>query len=219
VGEKLGVPSVRVAISLESLLEECLPSLLPVLDAHRVALGLRADGAAARLRAEPIVTQFPPALLPSAPGAQLFRFRAEDALPAGPLPLPLPASWHEEELPLVYLTLGTITGSVSELRAAYRLVLAAVATLPARAPRTTGDALDPSLLGAIPARVHVERFVPQAKLLPHVRAVVCHGGSGTVLGALAAGVPLVVLPLFADQPANAGEVARSGAGVNVPFAG
>ena len=43
----------------------------------------------------------------------------------------------------------------------------------------------------------------------------CHGGSGTTLGALAAGVPLVVTPLFADQPQNGRRIAAVGAGINV----
>ena len=45
--------------------------------------------------------------------------------------------------------------------------------------------------------------------------MVCHGGSGTTIGALAAGVPLVVMPLFADQPMNARRVAAIGAGLAV----
>jgi UDP:flavonoid glycosyltransferase YjiC (YdhE family) len=44
---------------------------------------------------------------------------------------------------------------------------------------------------------------------------VVHGGSGSTLGALAAGVPLVVIPLFADQPYNARRVAEVRAGVAV----
>jgi UDP:flavonoid glycosyltransferase YjiC (YdhE family) len=43
--------------------------------------------------------------------------------------------------------------------------------------------------------------------------MVCHGGTGTVRGGLAAGVPLAVLPLFADQPYNAARVAELGAGI------
>ena len=46
-------------------------------------------------------------------------------------------------------------------------------------------------------------------------AVVCHGGSGTTLGALAARLPLVVVPLFADQPENARRVDAVGAGIAV----
>jgi UDP:flavonoid glycosyltransferase YjiC (YdhE family) len=63
--------------------------------------------------------------------------------------------------------------------------------------------------------VHVEPWVDQADVLAHADLVVCHGGSGTVFGALAAGVPLVVVPVFADQFVNGERVAASGAGVVV----
>ena len=47
----------------------------------------------------------------------------------------------------------------------------------------------------------------------HAAVTVCHGVSGTTLDALAAGVPLVVVPLFADKPQNAARVAIVGAGI------
>jgi UDP:flavonoid glycosyltransferase YjiC (YdhE family) len=52
-------------------------------------------------------------------------------------------------------------------------------------------------------------------VLGHAAAAVVHGGSGSTLGAIAAGVPLVVVPLFADQPQNARRVAEVGAGLAV----
>ena len=55
----------------------------------------------------------------------------------------------------------------------------------------------------------------QADVMADAILVVCHGGAGTTLGALAAGVPLVVFPLFADQAANAACVDHAGAGVAV----
>ena len=61
--------------------------------------------------------------------------------------------------------------------------------------------------------VHVERWVPQCDVFAQARLVVCHGGSGTTFGALAAGLPLVVCPLFADQSANGRLVELAGAGV------
>ena len=64
-----------------------------------------------------------------------------------------------------------------------------------------------------PRNVHAERWVPQAAVMPHAAAMACHGGFGTVRAGLAAGVPLAVLPLFADQPDNARRVAELGAGV------
>jgi UDP:flavonoid glycosyltransferase YjiC (YdhE family) len=64
--------------------------------------------------------------------------------------------------------------------------------------------------------VQVERWVPQDEVLARARAVVCHGGYGTLLGALAHGLPLVVLPLFAgDQWHNARRVAEAGAGISL----
>src|SRR4029079_3980757 len=59
------------------------------------------------------------------------------------------------------------------------------------------------------------RWVPQADVMPHTAAMICHGGSGTVRAGLAAGVPLAPLPLFADQPFNARRVAELGAGVTL----
>jgi UDP:flavonoid glycosyltransferase YjiC (YdhE family) len=57
--------------------------------------------------------------------------------------------------------------------------------------------------------------VAPAAVLPHADAVVSHGGFGTTLGAVAAGLPLVVVPLFGDQPANAARIEVAGAGVVV----
>lgn len=61
--------------------------------------------------------------------------------------------------------------------------------------------------------MRVERHVPLADVLPRCAAVVTHGGSGTVVAALAAGVPCVVLPMGADQPWNADRVAALGTGL------
>jgi UDP:flavonoid glycosyltransferase YjiC (YdhE family) len=76
--------------------------------------------------------------------------------------------------------------------------------------------MEPGTLGTVPANVHVEEWVPQRDVLARASAVVCHGGSGTVRGALAAGLPLVVTPLGADQPHNARRVAAVGAGIALP---
>ena len=58
-------------------------------------------------------------------------------------------------------------------------------------------------------------WVEQADILREASLVVCHGGSGTTFGALAAGVPVVIIPAFADQFANALGVVRAGAGIQV----
>jgi UDP:flavonoid glycosyltransferase YjiC (YdhE family) len=83
---------------------------------------------------------------------------------------------------------------------------------------TVGRKFDPALLGDVPANVHVEAWIPQHEVVGEAAAVVCHGGSGTVLGALAAGVPLVVVPVFGDQFSNGERVAGAGAGLVVEAA-
>ena len=174
-------------------------------DALRVLAGLPEDGGDA-LRAEPVFTAFPQALDSTSPPTPPFRVRTE--APSGARP-------SAADIPFIYITLGTIAGRLPKSKAAFRTALAAVADLPVTALLTTGPVMPIADLGLIPANVRVETFVPQAEVLPKSNAVLCHGGSGTVLGALAAGVPMVVTPLFADQPANARSVEASGAGIAV----
>ena len=52
--------------------------------------------------------------------------------------------------------------------------------------------------------------------MPHCAAVVCHAGHGTVVRALASGVPLVACPAAGDMAENAARVAWAGAGVSLP---
>jgi MGT family glycosyltransferase len=78
---------------------------------------------------------------------------------------------------------------------------------------TTGPAISPSALRA-PENAVVVEFVPHAAVMPAVSACVTHAGHGTVMAALADGVPLVCLPnAAADQPYIAARVAELGAGV------
>lgn len=91
----------------------------------------------------------------------------------------------------------------------------ALRELPVRVLITAADATDG--VGALRRPgLRVERFVPHAAVLPHVAAVVCHGGMGTVQKAVGHGVPLVVVPFGRDQPEVARRVERAGAGVRLP---
>jgi UDP:flavonoid glycosyltransferase YjiC (YdhE family) len=56
---------------------------------------------------------------------------------------------------------------------------------------------------------------PHAALFPQAAAVVTHAGMGTVTRALAAGVPLVCLPLGRDQPDVAARVVHAGVGLRL----
>ena len=52
-------------------------------------------------------------------------------------------------------------------------------------------------------------------MLKHAAAIVTHAGHGTVIKALAAGVPVVALPLGRDQLDNAARVVHHGAGLRL----
>jgi MGT family glycosyltransferase len=76
---------------------------------------------------------------------------------------------------------------------------------------TVGELNDPAAFGGLPPAVHVEKWLPLSPLLPHCDAVLCHAGTGTTLAALAAGLPLVLVPQGADQFDNARACERAGA--------
>ena len=69
--------------------------------------------------------------------------------------------------------------------------------------------------GRCRANVRVEAWVPMSGLLPTCDVLAFHGGSGTMLAALAAGVPLVTMPVAADQPENADRCVAAGVGVTL----
>ncbi|WP_030297674.1 glycosyltransferase [Streptomyces katrae] len=96
---------------------------------------------------------------------------------------------------------GAVLGAAERLADEVQLVLVAPA----------------ALIGAVPGNVLLMERVPQPELLPHLDAVVCHGGHNTVCEALAYGLPLVVAPIRDDQPIVARQVVGAGAGVRVRF--
>ena len=83
------------------------------------------------------------------------------------------------------------------------MILTALAEVDATVFTTIGRNNDPTELGPLPANVIVERYVPQADVLPFCDVAVGHGGSGSTLGALAHGLPMLLLPHGADQFENA----------------
>jgi hypothetical protein len=210
------VPQARFGIGLHAGEEMGLRHVAAVLDEIRAAEGIALDPGAARMRRVPYLTWFPYSLEdpedPGPTGAVRLRDPAwEDA------PAPLPDWWPGADpgWPVVYVTFGSVAGSFEGSGPIYAGALEAVAGLPVRVLLTTGRGLGPATLGPAAPNVRVEQWVRQAAVLGHAAAVVCHGGAGSTLGALAAGRPLVVVPLFADQPVNARRVEATGAGLSV----
>ena len=98
--------------------------------------------------------------------------------------------------PVVYVTFGTLFNANLNL---FRLALKALSDEPIDVVVTIGRDLDPADLAPFPTNARVEQFIPQADLLPSCSVVVHHGGAGTTFGALAHGVPQVIIPQGADN--------------------
>jgi UDP:flavonoid glycosyltransferase YjiC (YdhE family) len=71
----------------------------------------------------------------------------------------------------------------------------------------------------LPPHVRTTGWVPFPAVLPAADAVVHHGGAGTLLTALSAGVPQLLIPGPGDRTVNAQLVASRGVGVGVPLSG
>ncbi|GAA1162499.1 UDP:flavonoid glycosyltransferase YjiC (YdhE family) [Kitasatospora gansuensis] len=99
--------------------------------------------------------------------------------------------------PRVAVTLGTVVTEVDGVHAITRLIEAA-ASVDAEFLLAVGDA-DLSHLGTLPANVRPLPWVPLAELLRVCDAVIHHGGSGSALTAVQAGIPQLVLPQGADN--------------------
>lgn len=205
--ERLGLPHASVLVIAAGALVR--PDLVAgPLNALRAEHGLAPDPALAMLHRHlvlsPVPATFRDPACPLPATTQLIR----PAMAEADAPTPAWLAALPADRPVVYATLGTVfhleSGDLLE-----RLV-AGLRDLPVSLVVTTGREIDPASLGPQLAHVRIERYVPQSLLLPRCSLMVSQAGSGGVIGALAHGVPMVLLPIGADQPANAARCAALG---------
>jgi MGT family glycosyltransferase len=110
--------------------------------------------------------------------------------------------------PVLYVSLGTVP--LFNQLSTFNVLLDALAPEDLDLVVTIGANNDPASLAGLPANVHIYRWLPLRPLLDRCDAVVCHGGSGTTLAALHAGLPLIIVPQGADQFENATACEKSG---------
>ncbi|MFJ2778791.1 MULTISPECIES: nucleotide disphospho-sugar-binding domain-containing protein [unclassified Kitasatospora] len=161
-----------------------------------------AHGVAAPAESTPL--NIVPAALGGDPGGLRMRYlpyNGGGVVPAGLL--------RRGARPRVAVTLGTVVAEMDGLHAIARLIEAA-ASVDAEFLLAVGDA-DLTLLGTLPANVRPLPWVPLAELLRVCDAVVHHGGSGSTLTGLQAGVPQLLLPQGADNFAVADILTATGA--------
>lgn len=135
--------------------------------------------------------------------------------PSGWAPGPELAAFIEDGPPPVYIGFGSMTGG--DPKGTLEMILEALELSRQRGIILAGWAG----LGedkALPEYAYAAQSVPHSWLFPRVAAVVHHGGAGTTAAGLRAGVPSVLIPFVADQPAWAIRVAELGAGPRpIPF--
>lgn len=112
-----------------------------------------------------------------------------------------------DDRPLVFCTLGTLQGSRTNI---FGKVAEACGKLDLRLLLTQGGLGKDRPAENLPGNPLVYDWVPQEAVLRHADMVVCHGGINTVLEPLAAGLPMVVMPLAFEQPAIAARLEHAG---------
>ena len=111
---------------------------------------------------------------------------------------------------LVYVSLGSLGSADVPLM---KRLIDALAHTPYRyvvskGPQHQEYELADNMIGA--------EFLPQVSVLPHVDAVITHGGNNTTTECMWFGKPMLVLPIFWDQHDNAQRVHETGYGMRLP---
>ena len=223
--EDAGIPQLQVAIMTgrigpgilgvvkESLAElSTMAGVLPERAAELLLQGDSLTSVPAALDSGDLTLGEPEAELEVSDRGRMWRFRTDT-----PIEARLPAAWGNPVDPLIYVSYGSVTARQPEFAPIYDATLRVLADLPVRVLMTTGRGLDVDELEPVPPNTRVEQWWPQEAVMGEAAAVVGHGGFGTTMAALAAGVPQVVLPLFAfDQSVHAERVAEVKAGIQLP---
>ncbi|MDH5493286.1 MAG: glycosyltransferase [Myxococcales bacterium] len=130
--------------------------------------------------------------------------------PEPELPAALSRALGEPAREVLYVSMGTV---FNRHPAVFRRILGALAG-PERTLLVSAGASYRALRRAAPGPgVHLFRSVPQRALLPRVDLVISHGGNNTVNESLAAGKPLLILPVGGEQGDNAARVVHLGVGL------
>jgi hypothetical protein len=215
--ERAGVPHGHVCIGMHEVVPRFAEAISDPLEELGRLAGLAEGRMTTALASETILSLVPEDL--DHPGGQVptgsdgfLRFHEpRPAASAQDLP-----AWGDPQAPLIYVTFGSVTGSLPPFASVFRRALDALADIEARVLLTVGRKVDAAGLGPLPSNAHVEQWWPQDAVLGQAAAMLGHGGFGTTMGALAAGVPQVVVPLFTfDQVVNGDHVASAGAGLTV----
>ena len=196
-----GVPAVTVDASLFDA-EELLRSTTRHLGTTARRRGVEAFPAPAEM----LVTA-PPSLIGDRRGRPMRYVPVAGSGPAAPEELVRPGS-----RPRIIVSRSTVADRRPDRL--MRSVVAAAADSDVEVVLVHPDAR--SLRRPLPGNVRTADWLPFAQAFPAAAGVVHHGGAGTVLTALAAGIPQLVVPGAGDRATNAQLVAARRVGLAVP---
>jgi UDP:flavonoid glycosyltransferase YjiC (YdhE family) len=204
--EVLGIP--HASHQAGATFDDLMPDLVAPITDLRAAHGLPPDPELRMLERYLVLSPFPPSLHGAESVARPTRhcYRAtpfdrsgDEGAPEWPLPIP--------DAPLVYASLGT---AFNKRTALLRTFVEALRDEHVNLVVTVGRNGDPGQFGPQPPNVRIEQYIPQTLLFPRCDLVISHGGSNTMLAALAHGIPHVMVPIAADQPYNAARCSAAG---------
>lgn len=100
-----------------------------------------------------------------------------------------------------------------------RLLLAVLAGLAGERVRVlaTWNRRPPPVTVEVPANARLVEWISYSRSMPGADLVICHGGHGTLVRALASGVPVLVVPHSGDMAENAARADWAGVGVRLPW--
>ncbi|MFE7133416.1 macrolide family glycosyltransferase [Streptomyces sp. NPDC057638] len=120
-----------------------------------------------------------------------------------------PAAWQPPEggAPVLLVSLGT---TVNHDAGFFQRCVRAFADLPWHTVLALGGRIDLADLGPLPPNVEAHRWVPLGAVLRHASVFLCQSGMGSIMAALAAGVPMVAVPHHPEQYVNAERLGELG---------
>ncbi|MFF4185607.1 glycosyltransferase [Streptomyces sp. NPDC001691] len=123
-----------------------------------------------------------------------------------------------DDKPVVYASIGTMAPSMPwKSDEVLHAVIEAVSALDCTALVSIGVGRDPEEFGAVPAHVRLlTEWVPQDVLLEAADVFITHGGHSSIREGLRSGTPMLVTPMYDDQPNSAEHVAEVGSGISLP---
>jgi MGT family glycosyltransferase len=119
----------------------------------------------------------------------------------------------EGDAPLVLVAPSTSQDTSHRL---LRAALEGLADEPVRVLATWNRRVPDPPLADVPANARVVEWASYSRTMPRCDVVVCHGGHGTVVRALASGCVVVAVPSAGDMNENAARLDWAGAGVRLP---